>query len=61
MQGVTDLFLPFIQPHRAINSTNFKSFLTKIIVHYIQNFSPLGENQNLLKKPAEDESMHGLQ
>jgi len=54
-QGVTNLSLPFVQIHTAINSTNFKSFLTKIVIHYVQNFSPLRENQNLFTKPAGDE------
>lgn len=47
---MTNLSSPFIQLHTPINSANFKIFFTKIVVHYIQNPSPLSENQNLFVK-----------
>lgn len=47
-RGITYLSFSFIQPHTTINSTNFKSFLAKIVFHYIQNLSPLREDQNLI-------------
>lgn len=47
-QYMTDLSFSFIQLHTTINSTDFKSFFTKIVIHYIQNLSPLREDQNLI-------------